>query len=116
MPVPQLPYKRPFFTITLNPHEIEVRAQPRWQMYVVGRSCDALDCDRMPLRGCGSLHTPPPTGCSRLTARLLPCMHTPPSQEDLALIITNTKRAGRVPRRVTPPPERRNGGAGRDDQ
>lgn len=26
MPVPQLPYKRPFFTITLNPHEIEVRS------------------------------------------------------------------------------------------
>ena len=29
MPVPQLPYKRPFFTITLNPHEIEVRGQLR---------------------------------------------------------------------------------------
>ncbi|KAI8463420.1 MAG: hypothetical protein J3K34DRAFT_527012 [Monoraphidium minutum] len=57
MPIPQLPYKRPFFTITLNPHEIE---------------------------------------------------------EDLALIITNTKRAGRMPRRQTPPPERHNGRGGMD--
>lgn len=57
--MPQLPYKRPFFTITLNPHEIE---------------------------------------------------------EDLALIITNTKRSGRAPRRQTPPPERHNRGMmDRDD-
>ena len=25
MPLPTLPYKRPFFSVTLNPHEIEVR-------------------------------------------------------------------------------------------
>jgi hypothetical protein len=25
MPLPQLPYKRPFFAMTLSPHEIEVR-------------------------------------------------------------------------------------------
>ena len=26
MPLPTLPYKRPFFQITLAPHEVEVRA------------------------------------------------------------------------------------------
>ena len=29
MPLPTLPYKRPFFSVTLNPHEIEVRRQER---------------------------------------------------------------------------------------
>ena len=82
MPVPQLPYKRPFFTITLNPHEIEVRARGRPPASVLGP------------RGHASVAHPP-----RLA----------PPQEDLALIITNTKRGARVPRRQTPPPERQSG-------
>ena len=35
MPLPQLPYKRPFFQITLAAHEIEVRFDRRSAVWLV---------------------------------------------------------------------------------
>ena len=108
MPVPQLPYKRPFFTITLNPHEIEVREHTKALQAIYpcfGSLCAApsLACLAGQLRAGSPAHL----------ARLAPATH---HQEDLALIITNTKRAGRMPRRQTPPPERHAGRAGEREE
>jgi hypothetical protein len=96
-PVPQLPYKRPFFTITLNPHEIEVLSGAGGRLRA-GLAAPARWRRRAQRPPAGS---PPPAPPWR-------------PQEDLALIITNTKRAGRVPRRVTPPPDRSNARAAMD--
>lgn len=95
-PAPQLPYKRPFFTLSLSPHEIEVRGR---------REAECVS------RLHGGEISPALASFFFLSLALSRSLTTlnPPLirvQEDLALIITNTKRAGRGPPRgrTTPPP------------
>lgn len=84
MPLPALPYKRPFYNATLTPHEIEVGLHA-----FVATLCGARWC---------SLHLPRQhLGCDLGSGR----QH---SQEDLTAIMTNTKRGARGARRPSPPP------------
>ena len=44
MPLPQLPYKRPFFQITLAAHEIEVRFDRRSAVWLVLITQNLFNC------------------------------------------------------------------------
>jgi hypothetical protein len=77
-PASTLPYKRPFFNMTLSPHEIEVCTTP-----------GGAESFRSPL---GAVL---PVAC-RISLLQLSNELSLLSQEDLALIITNTKRRRRA--------------------
>ena len=94
MPPPMLPYKRPFFQLSLPPNEIQV-----WLEVVYSANMPCLE--RRAANSVGQ-------------ATAMPLSHSrfqPPSpklvalQEDLAIIITHTKRVRR--RGASPPPSGR---------
>jgi hypothetical protein len=114
MPLPTLPYKRPFFQPTLSQQEIQVTAEApcraRSRRAAPRRAARRVTGRTHPLRsrlvaqhssGCrggqSARRRDPVVVCSRLHA---PRRAAPSPQEDLASIISNTKR-----KRRSPPPQ-----------
>jgi hypothetical protein len=93
-PLPQLPYKRPFFSMTLSPQEIEVRSNISARR---GMAC------AVSLLQENSRYQQQTTLLTHRCRGVL-------MQEDLALIITNTKRR----RRPSPAPGDRSRGYGQE--